>query len=309
MLENNKDIDQINIYFIDNQISDENKKKLQKICDDYSRNLKFVSFPEEMLSVNIKTYRWSISTFGRLFEATILPDVDKVIHIDCDTIITGSLKEIWDMDMSNAMVAGATDCLGDGYKTNLGLDANDTYFNAGFLVFNLARIREKDYVNKFFEYIKAHSDFIRYLDQGTLNACIPESEKIRISLKYNSYAMIHFFKYNELMRIRRVNPTSLPENEYNIAKETPVVVHYTTCFMAGTRPWIVGDRHPLNHLFLKYKAMSPWKEDSLWSDTRSGLKKVITKIVNIIPRFFVVEGVGFMHGVLVPWNDKRKKKN
>ncbi len=309
VLENNKDVDQINVYFIDNEISDANKEKIQKICDDYSRSLKFVSFPEEMLSVNIKTYRWSISTFGRLFEATILPDVDKVIHIDCDTIITGSLKEVWDIDMSNAMVAGAPDCLGDGYKVNLGLDATDTYLNAGFLVFNLARIREMNYVNKFYEYIKSHSDFIRYLDQGTLNACIPESEKIRISLKYNSYTMIHFFKYKELRRIRRVSAASLSENDYNAAKETPVVVHYTTCFMAGVRPWIEGDRHPLNHLFFKYKAMSPWKEDSLWDDTRSGLKKTITKFVNIMPKFLVVEGVGLIHGVLIPLNDKRKKKN
>ena len=307
VLENNKDTDQINVYFIDNEISDENKNRIQKICDDYSRNLKFVSFPEQLLNVDINTYRWSMSTFARLFEAEVLPDVDKVIHIDCDTIITGSLKEVWDIDMSNAIVAGALDCVGDRYKPNLGLKVEETYFNAGFLLFNLARIREKNYVEKFYEYIKEHSDFIRYMDQGVLNSCVPENEKVKFSLKYNSYSMIHFFKYKQIRRIRRISASGFPEDEYNEAKSNPVVVHYTGCFMDGVRPWIEGDIHPLRHLFLEYKAISPWKDESLLPDNRSGLKKAITKLVNIMPKLIVVEGVGLIHGVLIPLNDKRKR--
>ena len=306
VLENNKDIPEINVYFIDNQITDENKSRIQKISDDYSRNLKFVSLPEELLNVDISTGRWSISTFGRLFEATILPDVDKVIHIDCDTIVTGSLKEVWDIDMSGAMVAGAVDCIGDRYKPNLGLKVEETYYNAGFLLFNLARIREKNYVEKFYEYIKEHSDFIRYMDQAVLNSCVPESEKVKISLKYNSYSMIHFFKHKEIRRIRRISECGFPEDEYYEARKNPVVVHYTGCFMDGVRPWIEGDRHPLKNLFLEYKEKSPWKDYSLLPDSRTGIKKALTKLVNIVPRGLVVEIVGVIHGILIPLSDRKR---
>lgn len=41
----------------------------------------------------IDTRRWNISTFGRLYMASALPEtVHKVLNIDCDTIIVDTIE-------------------------------------------------------------------------------------------------------------------------------------------------------------------------------------------------------------------------
>ena len=307
LLMNNKHVNELNVYIVDNGISDENKSKLEKICNDYSRTLEFVSLPDELYNYNINIQKWNISTFGRLFEASVLPQLDRVIHVDCDTVVTGSLKEIWEMDMENSVVAGAVDCVSDSYKANLSLKTTDTYINAGLVMLNLSRIRELKLENTFREYIEKNSGFLRYVDQEVLNACVPQNEKLTFSLKYNSYSIIHHFDYKNLRRLRRASEYSLPENEYYEARNTPVVVHYTSCFMEGLRPWIEGDTHPLNNLFYEYKSLSPWNDMPLWKDTRGGVKKLVTKLVNIAPLCLVVMAVGFVHGAFLPWTDKIKR--
>lgn len=177
LLINNTDVETINIIIMDNNISAENKEKLTATAQKYGRRIRFVPLAESLKNTQINIQKWNISTFGRLFEASSLPNLDKVIHVDCDTVVNGSLKSIWDMDMSHAVVAGAPDCLSDAYKLNIGLRPSDTYVNAGLLVLNLERIRKLNLEQKFLRYIGNKSKLLTYVDQEVLNSCVPEEEK------------------------------------------------------------------------------------------------------------------------------------
>lgn len=68
---------------------------------------------------------------------------DKIILLDADTVIQGSLKELWDMDV----IIGAT----QSHKKGL-IQAeehgHDKYFLSGVMVLNLKRLREDDFTNK-----------------------------------------------------------------------------------------------------------------------------------------------------------------
>lgn len=95
---------------------------------------------EKLTGTSIDIGRWNISTFGRLFEASLLPEwVEKVIHVDCDTMIMSSLEPLWNTDMTGKTVAGALECIGDNYKTEIGLKPEDTYINAGNIMLNLKK--------------------------------------------------------------------------------------------------------------------------------------------------------------------------
>ena len=310
IFENNKWADEINVFIMDNGIGIENKDKLYSLAKKYGRKLSFFSLPESLIQADINIQRWNISTFGRLFEASALPNtVKKVIHIDCDTVIDGSLKPLWELDMSGKAVAGAVECLSDRYKKMIGLSANENYINAGNIMLNLDFIRKCGYEEKFLSYICEHAAMLTYVDQEVLNAVIPEQEKLIVPLRYNSYNIIHYFTYRQLKRVRAVNLFCSLE-EYTDALVNPVIIHYTTCFMEGSRPWIEGDAHPLKERFDYYKSLSPWSDMNPWSDTRSIKKKIICKFLGYIPKWSVCLVVGFVHGTLVPWNNQRilKKK-
>lgn len=304
LLINNRDVESIHVIIMDNGISEENKSKLTATVEKYGRNITFVPLTNALKDIKINIQKWNISTFGRLFEASSLPDLDKVIHIDCDTVIDGSISPLWEMDMSKAVLAGAPDCLSDVYKSNIGMKLEDTYVNAGILVMNLARIRRLSLESKFLRYIEEKSNLLTYVDQEVLNACVPEDEKIAIPLRYNSYSILHHLNYNELKTLRHVQHM-FPKAEYEDAVQQPIVIHYTGCFLEGTRPWIRGDHHPLKSVFIKYKRESQWADMAEWEDKRSVKEKVIFGAARVTPKFILAPIIGYVHGVYIPAMNKR----
>lgn len=307
LLMNNTDVDKINVIIMDNEISDENKAKLKATADRYNRDIRFVPLSASLENTDINLQKWNISTFGRLFEASSLPDVDKVIHIDCDTVVDGSLKDLWELDMTHAIVAGVPDCLSDDYKFNIGLMPDDTYINAGVIVMNLQRIRELGIEKLFLKYISEKSKLLTYVDQEVLNSCVPEEEKIEIPLRYNSYSILHYLSYKRLKSLRHVNHM-FSEKIYTDAVENAAILHYTSCFLEGTRPWIEGDKHPKKALFEHYKAASEWADMEQWQDSRGALKKFMSLAVKLIPKFVLAPVVGYIHGVYIPRRNKKRQE-
>lgn len=142
LLKNNKQCKELSVFIIDNNISEKNKEKFTTLCAEFNRPLYFVPIAdiEKLTGTSIDIGRWNISTFGRLFEASLLPEwVEKVIHVDCDTMIMSSLEPLWNTDMTGKTVAGALECIGDNYKTEIGLKPEDTYINAGNIMLNLKK--------------------------------------------------------------------------------------------------------------------------------------------------------------------------
>ena len=305
LLINNQDIGEIGIVILDNGISQENKARLTRTARRYGRDIRFVPLAESLSHAKINAQKWNISTFGRLFEASSLPEYDRVIHIDCDTVVCGSLKELWELDMSRAAAAGAPDCLSDAYKTNIGLLPEETYLNAGVLVLNLKLIRDKGYEERFRAYID-HHQHLTYVDQEVLNACIPENEKITLPLRCNSYSILHYVSYRHLKTLRHVRHM-FTQAEYQAALDHPAILHFTGCFLEGTRPWITGNRHPQKAVFDLYRQASEWADMSPWPDTRSRAARWICAAVKAIPRWLLAPVVGCIHGIYIPKRDRMRR--
>ena len=304
LLMNNMDAEEIQIIIMDNGISEVNKEKLRATAEKYHRDIRFVPLAASLENAKINVQKWNISTFGRLFEASSLPDYDKVIHIDCDSVVHGSLKELWELDMSHAVVAGAPDCLSDEYKTNIGLTSTETYVNAGVLVLNLKRIREQGYEDRYLAYIEKNSHFLTYVDQEVLNACIPENEKIVLPLRYNCYSSLHYLSYAQLKKLRHVKHM-FSNDTYQDALDHTVVFHFTGCFLEGTRPWIEGDRHPKKAVFDQYKKASKWADMKPWKDERGAKSRFISVAIKLMPKCILTPVVGYIHGVYIPRKNKK----
>lgn len=295
LLENNRNLSEINIYILDNQISLKNQKKLISICERYKRKIFF--YPMTKLGtcgLIIDVGRWNVSTFGRLYEASILPvEVEKVIHIDCDTIVVDSLQSFWNIDMEGYEVAGALECIGNHYKKAIGITGNMSYINAGNILLNLKEIRSCNREADFTQYIKEHEK-LEFVDQAVLNAVIPNNKIKIVPLRYNAFAINFYLSYQNVIRAKRVS-NYVSESEYNTAVRNPAIVHFTSCFMDGTRPWIEGNHHPYINEYLHYKAMSPWAGMPLWKDNRSKIIQFCHKLFRIFPQSWSAWTVGILH--------------
>lgn len=308
LLESNRDVPEIRIFILDNKIGEENREKLRKTCEKYRREIQFVPLTDILERISFDMKRWNISTFGRLFEASSLPQVDKVLHIDCDTIVTGSLEELWQTDLENRVLAAAPDCVSDAYKTNIGMAPEGLYIQAGVILLNLKRIRQLELEKAFTAYLETYGESLAFVDQEIINACVPEEEKRELPLKYNSYTLLHLLGYPQIRRFKHVTHMVTEEN-YREARENPVICHFTWCALEGTRPWVAGDDHPLKKEFVAWQSRSQWADMLPWEDTRKPGKKRLTALVNRIPKWILTPVVGYIHGVILPWRNARKRKH
>lgn len=302
LLENNLDLN-FKIFLLSNNISQENLIRIFKSVANYRCELNVVdisSYKNKIGNIKINE-RWNFATFGRLFEAELLPnEIKKVIHIDCDTIVNGSIKELWDCDVSDKIVAGACDCMSRYYLKASEMQAPNYIFNAGVLVINLEKIRKENFVYKFNQFINSH-DRLLYLDQDVINSCIPFHEKIRLPLKFNCYSLFFYCNYKEILEVR--NPYNFySEKEVAEAVKNPCIIHFTTSNFDYGRPRCVLNRHPYKEKFLNYLNMTHFKDKPLLDNKRN----FKTWLAIHIPRYISIRIARLMNSFLKPILKKNK---
>ena len=166
---------------------------------------------------------------------------------------------------------------------------------------NLDEVRVGNYERKFTDYITKYGSSLAYLDQDVLNGVVEQEKKVKLPMRYNTLSIYFYATYEQVLKIRRSKSQDFySKEEFSEAISNPGLVHFTTCFLDGLRPWIKGNQHPYLKTFLKYKEMSPWRDIPLQEDKRSGLVKFRTTMIRKAPRFVLCEVASVLHGVIIP---------
>ena len=176
-----------------------------------------------------------IGTLLRLLVPDIL-DSDRVIYLDCGLAINLDLKEMWDLDLQGKSIAGSVDegISGTYSKSQIRkiIGGDTDYLNAGVLVMDLKKIREKhDLFNESLDYLDTHPK-ARMYDQDALNHIFLK-DKLTIDRKYNRIAS-------------SVTTEEGFENK---------IIHFT-----GKKPWKVM-RSDVYDEYWRYFLMMPWMSD------------------------------------------------
>lgn len=282
LLENNNKFETINIYVIDRDINNENKKRIINIVNKYKTNIQFINFKyiENKIRSNIDNSK-SISIYARLYIQSILPkEVKKIIYFDCDSIINYDLTELWNININGYYVAGVEDTIPNKYKQVIGLCKNDIYINSGMLLINLEKWRKDNLEEKFTQFINIYNGFVPHHDQGVING-ICKGKILKIHPKYNCNSNFYSFSSKEIEKIFNINKY-YNQIELDEAINKPVFLHYTPGFLG--RPWTKECIHPKKDLYLKYKKLTPWKDELLQKDYSNWKVKSLSKAYKLIPR-------------------------
>ena len=99
--------DNVMMYLLHNGLKRSTVKRLQKIADRYNVRLKFLKIDLEILKdcpTNDKIHYGNIMMYARLLLSSILPNLDKVIYLDCDLVVCKDLKSLWETDVNDVAV-------------------------------------------------------------------------------------------------------------------------------------------------------------------------------------------------------------
>ncbi|GAN64402.1 hypothetical protein AA0313_1824 [Acetobacter indonesiensis NRIC 0313] len=239
--QNNKNI---HFYIIhDDRLSVENIYNLKK---EYSQKTK-ISF---LLVKNTFIDKFplnreyiSINTYYRLIMQEVLPSsVSRVIYLDSDIIVCEDITNLWNIDLQGKIIGGCQDEGGILQSRRLfGNKSNNSYVNAGILIFDIKLATEK-YSNLSFYYSEVfygNRKHITLQDQDIINISYKNDIKI-IPLNWNVNSRI--YSVNDL---DRAYSASLEKE----ARENPFIVHFTD----KKKPWKFSSTHPLKKLYWFYR--------------------------------------------------------
>lgn len=271
LFENNKWANCITVHLLSNNIDEESIKQIERHipCGQGFLNVYDISDINSRLRVRVPP-TISISSYSRLFLSSLLSsDIDKVIYMDVDAIVSGSLEKLWNTDMKDYQIAGVLDDVSLYAKKAIGLSLNTAYVNAGFLVLNIKQWREDDIEAKILDYLIAHNGNVFHHDQGLINAvCI---RKMILPVNYNMVTNFFVFPYHSFKQQPFYSEEEMKEGEKH-----PIFIHFTAG--VANRPWMENCRHPLKDIFLKYKARSLYKNVPLEKDFRPMRLKLLASL-------------------------------
>ena len=261
-LENNQnDFEEINVFILDDGITNQNIEKIKNTLNKYDCKVSFVKSKNiENLSSKIVSLERdniaSFTTYSRLFIASLLPDdIDKIIYLDCDILIVDSVKQLWDEDISDYYCAGVLDCCNTTVQEMLGISEEDNYINAGALYINLKKWREDNVEEKFIEFIMNNQNRYYQHDQGIINDTFKNKIKI-ISPKYNLQGYFQYMPYKISKKFSGIDYEYYSKGIVDDARQNPVFLHF--CGANFFRPW-QNEKHPFVNVYKKYAKLADCK--------------------------------------------------
>jgi lipopolysaccharide biosynthesis glycosyltransferase len=263
--ENNPDYSPDEIFILDYGILPENKIKLNRIATQYSKRILYLPakniLEDIQQKLNLKDFRGSLATYSRAFIDKIIPDyVERLLYIDSDTVVTDSIKDLKKFDMKESCIAA---CIMERLSTDIKkrqlilYSRNSRYYGCGIVLFDLYKWREQDCFSKIIKMIDTKKNY-PCADQTLINNSLPESYFCKLPRKYN-YTTHLFSEKVELYMLSKDHWNTHEEIEEVIQK--PAIIHYPG--LNSGRPWFVNCTSRRTEEYLKYKEISPWKNDPL----------------------------------------------
>ena len=168
---------QYRIIILNTGLLPENVNKIQQNARDHI-SIEFADISNQVAHIKDRfkdVYHFSVVTYYRLFIASLFPQYDKIIYLDCDIVVLGDIAELYHTPVGDNILAAApeqyvqnTTEFREYASVALGVDP-DSYVNAGVLVINLSAFRKNNIEKQFIELITKYDFDLLDPDQAYLN--------------------------------------------------------------------------------------------------------------------------------------------
>ena len=201
--------------------------------------------------------KWfSKGIYYRLFVGSQLSDITgNVLYLDCDTIVDGSISELFETPLNEYAVAAVPEQRNKSFL--IGLPIGYPFYNTGILYIDLDGWRAQEVEQQAIDYI-AEKDDLRLPMQQVLNTIFYKEDLCKpLSPKYNTSE-----RWSESI------------DRWNIDTE-PTIIHYT----GADKPWLYQTRRQHKDLWWEYLEQTPYRDytppnKTIQDQTRKILKRV-----------------------------------
>lgn len=254
LLENNKNISFI-IHIIEDDFTINQIQKLYSVVEPYQVHIKIYSIKQLepfLEKYHVPNWRGTNIANARLFAHEIL-DVDQLLYLDSDTVITNELESLFKRKANKPLSA-----VKEIFIPSHISDYVNQYFNSGVILFDYNSWEKEDCSKKLYDAIKLNKIPLKYPDQDIINFAFQDSIA-SLDMSYNINAFIYdLMKYDFLARKKVSSLTNYyTYNEILESLNKPYIYHMLSYL--ETRPWKKNRIYPFNSIYEKYRKL--WDSD------------------------------------------------
>ncbi|MBA3301200.1 MAG: glycosyltransferase family 8 protein [Thermoleophilaceae bacterium] len=189
------------------------------------------------------------SHWYRVFLPELLPDIDRLVYLDADTIVLEPLQPLAGIDLQGNLLAAVTNVFLPEFAHRphqLGLAAGSPYFNSGVMVMDLAAMRRADATREVLAWARASNDPLVWPEQDALNVVLG-SRRMALHPRWNCMNSILLFREAEAL---------FSAEELAEARERPAIRHFEG--PARNKPWHPACERRDRELYLTHRRRTPW---------------------------------------------------
>ncbi len=155
------------------------------------------------------TSEYPIEMYYRYYAPLILK-YDKIIYLDCDTIVIDDIEKLYNEDLENKPIAMIMDFT---YYTN----EIYTNLNSGVLVFNTKEFKKQKIREKCLDVLKKNTNY-RFPDQTALNIVCKDNMKVLKPMYNYQTNLASYDKFKTKIRKKKYK---------DLFVEQPIIIHFT----------------------------------------------------------------------------------
>ena len=211
---------------ITNDFKESNKRILKTVQNNYPEHclVNFINMSNMFMEQN----NFQVSKYYRLALHDKLPQIDKIIYLDGDTLIFEDLNELIKLDMKGHYILGFLDNL--FWALEIYKIKNAIVLNSGVLLIDLKALRNFNATCKFKQFMMKYKNVVDQEDQTIINVVL-QKYIYKLPPKYGMWGFENINLALEHNRVQRPH-LKYKMKRYKNAFEHPAIIHFT-----GSKPF------------------------------------------------------------------------
>ena len=226
----------------------QDRDAIARMIDGSGIEIAFTEIPPESVAGLPVVAEFTAAMWYRILLPELLPDAERVLYLDVDTIVTDSLTPLLEIDLGGQYLAAVTNVFQREHlhrPRELGLSGPDVYFNSGVLLMNLEEMRRDRCADAMRAYAIENRGRIAWPDQDTLNVVLG-SKRVPLHPRWN---VMNSFRFP--WAAEAFGREALEE-----ALRRPAIRHFEG--PSVNKPWHFLFGHDGRELYLRHRRGTPW---------------------------------------------------
>lgn len=247
------------------------RDRLRRMVEDDGATLHLLAveqLPLDRLPPAVQAHGGAVSC-ARLLLPEVLPQVDRLVYLDADTLTRTSLDELWTTSLDGAALGAVRNVVEPAMRerlTRLGVVDPSRYLNSGVLVMDLHRMREQGSAEALLQCVRDRGAELLWVDQDALNLVLGDAW-CELHPRWN--AQNSFWDW-PVWAQEVLGPAALNE-----ATDQPAVLHFEGPLLC--KPWHQLCRHVHTGDYREALASTPWVGQPLTDRTAA------TRVIGCLP--------------------------